>query len=71
MTYTKRLKPHEFRIWRGKGPSLGQLDIELTEVQVLSDLFYNIVSFATACRGSYLATTGGSISGSGKSLTNR
>jgi MoaA/NifB/PqqE/SkfB family radical SAM enzyme len=31
MAYVKQLKPHEFRLWRGKGPQLGQLDIELTE----------------------------------------
>jgi MoaA/NifB/PqqE/SkfB family radical SAM enzyme len=31
MTYTKKLKPHEFKIWHGKQPLLGQLDIELTE----------------------------------------
>jgi len=31
MTYVKKLKPHEFNIWRGKRPLLGQLDIELTE----------------------------------------
>ena len=31
MSYVKKLKPHEFRLWRGKGPQLGQLDIELTE----------------------------------------
>ena len=31
MTYVKKLKPHEFRIWHGKRPLLGQLDIELTE----------------------------------------
>jgi radical SAM protein with 4Fe4S-binding SPASM domain len=31
MTYIKKLKPHEFSIWRGKRPLLAQLDIELTE----------------------------------------
>jgi MoaA/NifB/PqqE/SkfB family radical SAM enzyme len=31
MSYVKKLKPHEFRLWRGKGQALGQLDIELTE----------------------------------------
>ncbi len=31
MTYIKKLKPHEFKIWHGKRPLLGQLDIELTE----------------------------------------
>jgi radical SAM protein with 4Fe4S-binding SPASM domain len=31
MTYIKKLKPHEFSIWHGKRPLLGQLDIELTE----------------------------------------
>ncbi|MEI8355750.1 MAG: radical SAM protein [Deltaproteobacteria bacterium] len=31
MTYIKKLKPHEFNIWHGKRPLLGQLDIELTE----------------------------------------
>jgi MoaA/NifB/PqqE/SkfB family radical SAM enzyme len=31
MTYTKKLKPHEFSTWHGKRPLLGQLDIELTE----------------------------------------
>jgi MoaA/NifB/PqqE/SkfB family radical SAM enzyme len=31
MSYVKKLKPQEFRLWRGKGPALGQLDIELTE----------------------------------------
>ena len=31
MTYAKRLKPHEYRIWQGNQPLLGQLDIELTE----------------------------------------
>ena len=31
MTYAKKLKPHEFKIWHGKRPLLGQLDIELTE----------------------------------------
>ena len=31
MTYTKKLKPHEFKIWHGKQPLLGQLDMELTE----------------------------------------
>ena len=31
MTYIKKLKPHEFRIWHGKQPLLGQFDIELTE----------------------------------------
>ena len=31
MNYIKKLKPHEFRIWHGKRPLLGQLDIELTE----------------------------------------
>lgn len=31
MTYTKKLKPHEFSIWHGKRPLLSQLDIELTE----------------------------------------
>ena len=31
MTYVKKLKPHEFSIWHGKRPLLGQLDIELTE----------------------------------------
>jgi sulfatase maturation enzyme AslB (radical SAM superfamily) len=31
MTYIKKLKPHEFNIWHGKKPLLGQLDIELTE----------------------------------------
>ena len=31
MTYIKKSKPHEYRIWRGKRPLLGQLDIELTE----------------------------------------
>jgi MoaA/NifB/PqqE/SkfB family radical SAM enzyme len=31
MAYVKQLKPHEFRLWRDKGPALGQLDIELTE----------------------------------------
>jgi len=31
MTYIKKLKPHEFSIWKNKSPLLGQLDIELTE----------------------------------------
>jgi MoaA/NifB/PqqE/SkfB family radical SAM enzyme len=31
MTYAKRLKPHEYKIWQRKRPLLGQLDIELTE----------------------------------------
>jgi MoaA/NifB/PqqE/SkfB family radical SAM enzyme len=31
VTYIKKLKPHEFSIWHGKRPLLGQLDIELTE----------------------------------------
>jgi len=31
MTYVKKLKPHEFSLWHGKRPLLGQLDIELTE----------------------------------------
>ncbi len=31
MTYAKKLKPHEYTIWHGKRPLLGQLDIELTE----------------------------------------
>lgn len=31
MAYTKKLKSHEFRIWHGKRPLLGQLDIEPTE----------------------------------------
>jgi MoaA/NifB/PqqE/SkfB family radical SAM enzyme len=31
MTYIKKLKPHEFNIWHGRRPLLGQLDIELTE----------------------------------------
>lgn len=31
MSYVKKLKPHEFRLWRDKRPLLGQLDIELTE----------------------------------------
>jgi MoaA/NifB/PqqE/SkfB family radical SAM enzyme len=31
MTYTKKLKPHEFSIGHGKRPLLGHLDIELTE----------------------------------------
>jgi radical SAM protein with 4Fe4S-binding SPASM domain len=31
MTYTKKLKPHEFNIWQDKRPLLGKLDIELTE----------------------------------------
>lgn len=31
MTYTKKLKPHEFRIGQGKRTLLGQIDIELTE----------------------------------------
>lgn len=31
MKYVKKLKPHEFSIWRDKQPLLGQLDVELTE----------------------------------------
>ena len=31
MTYVQTRKPHEFDLWRGKRPLLGQLDIELTE----------------------------------------
>ncbi|MGA9349073.1 MAG: radical SAM protein [Anaerolineae bacterium] len=31
MTFTRKLKPHEFNPWRDKRPLLGQLDIELTE----------------------------------------
>jgi radical SAM protein with 4Fe4S-binding SPASM domain len=31
MTFTRKLKPHEFNLWRDKRPRLGQLDIELTE----------------------------------------
>ena len=31
MSYVKKLKPHEFRLWNGKRRLLGQLDIELTE----------------------------------------
>ena len=31
MSYVKKLKPQEFRLWRDKRPLLGQLDIELTE----------------------------------------
>jgi len=31
MAYIKKLQPHEFRIWQGKQPLLGQLDIELAE----------------------------------------
>jgi radical SAM protein with 4Fe4S-binding SPASM domain len=31
MSYVKKLKPHEFHLWRDKRPLLGQLDIELTE----------------------------------------
>ncbi|PKO17169.1 MAG: hypothetical protein CVU38_21720, partial [Chloroflexi bacterium HGW-Chloroflexi-1] len=31
MTFTRKLKPHEFNLWRDKRPLLGQLDIELTE----------------------------------------
>jgi hypothetical protein len=31
MTCIKKLKPHEFYIWHGRRPLLGQLDIELTE----------------------------------------
>jgi MoaA/NifB/PqqE/SkfB family radical SAM enzyme len=31
MPYVKKLKPQEFRLWGGKDPLLGQLDIELTE----------------------------------------
>jgi radical SAM protein with 4Fe4S-binding SPASM domain len=31
MTYIKKFKPHEFKIWQSKRPLLGSLDIELTE----------------------------------------
>jgi MoaA/NifB/PqqE/SkfB family radical SAM enzyme len=31
MTFTRKLKPHEFNVWRNQRPQLGQLDIELTE----------------------------------------
>ncbi len=31
MAYAKEVKPHEFNIWHGKRPLLGQIDIELTE----------------------------------------
>lgn len=31
MSYVKKLKSHEFPLWKGKRPLLGQLDIELTE----------------------------------------
>jgi len=31
MAFTRKLKPHEFDLWRDKRPLLGQLDIELTE----------------------------------------
>jgi MoaA/NifB/PqqE/SkfB family radical SAM enzyme len=31
MTYAKKIRPHESRIWRGRRPLLAQLDIELTE----------------------------------------
>jgi len=31
MTFTRKLKPHEFNLWRNARPRLGQLDLELTE----------------------------------------
>ncbi len=31
MEYVRKHKPHEYDVWRGKRPLLGQLDIELTE----------------------------------------
>ncbi|NMW21537.1 MAG: radical SAM protein [Chlorobiaceae bacterium] len=31
VNYVQKLRPHEFKIWQGKKPLLGQIDIELTE----------------------------------------
>jgi len=31
MNYVTQLRPHEFKVWKGKGPLLGSMDIELTE----------------------------------------